>query len=249
MPPSTKSPLVLHMEKWKGGCGADICGRSQRVCHIRGSVPCDVVFIGEAPGDSEDVLGRPFVGPAGANFQKKVIQECIPHKVVTDPKTKETKWVTTGVTYALMNLVGCIPRDSSHIKEGPPDPDDVVRCAPRLLELLNICKPKLIVCIGNEARDSLDPFMKSSVLNVNKTGHKFHNTPRIHVLHPAYILSKLHLTNQGLAWQRASITIGQAIDRYILHPEDYEDSSSSGDEPDTPNGSGVNPDDFDPIPF
>jgi DNA polymerase len=31
----------------------------------RGHVPCDILIIGEAPGASEDIIGRPFVGPAG----------------------------------------------------------------------------------------------------------------------------------------------------------------------------------------
>ena len=32
---------------------------------MRGSIPFNVLFVGEAPGESEDVLGFPFVGPAG----------------------------------------------------------------------------------------------------------------------------------------------------------------------------------------
>lgn len=230
-----KSPLLLHMEKWKDGCGAPICKRAQHVCHIRGSVPAQVVFIGEAPGASEDVLGIPFSGPAGIHLQKYVIERSIRHRREGD------KLVPTDVKYAVMNLTGCIPRDEQGLKSGAPDPKDIKACAPRLLELLDLCQPKLIVCVGKEAETALDPYSKHSVLLVNPRGQKYLRVPQVAIIHPSYIISKMHLTNQGLAFQRAALIVEQAIDEYVFGDGKVEDPFVDKPE-DTKPG-------YDPIPF
>ncbi len=59
------SPYQLHQQKWEDGCGSSICDRAQFRCFARGDIPCDVLFCGEAPGNTEDTLGRPFCGEAG----------------------------------------------------------------------------------------------------------------------------------------------------------------------------------------
>jgi DNA polymerase len=41
-------------------------------------VPCDVLFIGEAPGESEDAIGIPFIGPAG-HLLGRIIDEALQH--------------------------------------------------------------------------------------------------------------------------------------------------------------------------
>ena len=53
----------LHVDRWRHGCGNALCDRAQKVCLARGSLPCDVLFTAEAPGESENVVGRPMVGP------------------------------------------------------------------------------------------------------------------------------------------------------------------------------------------
>jgi uracil-DNA glycosylase len=59
----------------------------------RGRLPCDVLFVGEAPGVSEDVLGRPFVGPAG-KLLDTIVERALDGQY----------------DCAMTNLVACIPK-------------------------------------------------------------------------------------------------------------------------------------------
>jgi DNA polymerase len=54
-----------HVERWKDCMACGLCRQRYRICLGRGTVPCDVLFIGEAPGAVENAQGLPFVGPAG----------------------------------------------------------------------------------------------------------------------------------------------------------------------------------------
>src|SRR5688572_27705229 len=68
------SPWQEHKQRWQGGCGHVMCSRALNVVLARGDLPCDVLFIGEAPGDSEDVTGNPFTGPAGSLLDDIITQ-------------------------------------------------------------------------------------------------------------------------------------------------------------------------------
>ena len=184
------SKYQLFVDKWKGGCGARICQEANRICLARGQVPCDVLFCGEAPGESEDVIGSPFVGPAG-QLLDHVICQALPDTV----------------RYAITNLVGCIPRDDEGQKTIEPDDESVEACKPRLVEFIELCNPKLIVCVGNLARNWLDPGFKHS--------HKLHKKiPQIHVYHPAYIL-RCNIAQRGLLIQRVIIQMRSAYEEYV----------------------------------
>ncbi len=54
-----------YKKQWKGCKRCPLYKTRRKIVHCRGSLPCDIFFLGEAPGDSEDLLGKPFVGPAG----------------------------------------------------------------------------------------------------------------------------------------------------------------------------------------
>jgi uracil-DNA glycosylase len=56
----------LHEEiRTHGACGFEICERATNMVPGEGAASAGVMFVGEAPGASEDQLGRPFVGRAG----------------------------------------------------------------------------------------------------------------------------------------------------------------------------------------
>src|SRR5947207_62773 len=58
-----------------------------------GSRPAQVLFVGEQPGDKEDLEGRPFVGPAGALFDKALEQAGIDrNEVYVTNAVKHFKW-------------------------------------------------------------------------------------------------------------------------------------------------------------
>lgn len=123
-----------HVEKWKD-CQACPLGRQRtRICLARGTTPADVLFIGQAPGASEDAKGQPFVGPAG-DLLDQIIARALPPEV----------------RYALTNLVCCFPAEAKAQGSEEPEYEEILACRPRLIELVNIVQPRLIVCVGSLA--------------------------------------------------------------------------------------------------
>ena len=105
-----------------------------RICLARGEVPCDMLFVGEAPGMSEDAIGLPFVGPAG-QLLDQIIERSLP----------------SGTTHTMTNLVACFPRDAKTQGINEPERGEVLECRQRLIEFVNIAQPQLIVRVGKMA--------------------------------------------------------------------------------------------------
>lgn len=184
------TPFEQHVASWKDCRNCPLWETRKRVVFARGSVPAHVLFVGEAPGESENVLGKPFVGPAG-KLLDHIIGRSLPE----------------GVKFAMTNLVACIPRDrESGGKAAEPEVESLESCAPRLQEFVKICSPQLIVCVGKLARDWLDPRYKGGV-NVG-------GQPQVHIEHPAYILRQ-NMAHRGFLVQRYVVTVKNAVDKHV----------------------------------
>lgn len=94
----------------------------------------EVVFVGEGPGQNEDVQGRPFVGAAGG-FLTELI--------------RSVGWQREEVF--ITNVVKCRPPGNRD-----PEPDEIAACAPYLQRQLTVLDPALVVTLG---RFSLQTFM------------------------------------------------------------------------------------------
>lgn len=125
--------LQQHKRKWSKCELCDLYEDRRSVVLLRGSVPAPVLFVGEAPGESEDVLGRPFTGPAG-----HLLDEII------DKSGYKGK-------YAITNIIACIPRDWDGGKVSVPPKESVLACADRLNEFGDLVSPTLVVAVGKEA--------------------------------------------------------------------------------------------------
>lgn len=139
-----------HVARWAGGCGADICAGARRRCFARGTLPCDVLFIGEAPGESENVLGKPFCGPAG-HLLDRIIAESLKGVYVDGGTGHEGREPRLAFT----NLVCCIPREEGGGKATEPPKEAVKACAPRLKELVRLARPRLVVLVGKLAKKAV----------------------------------------------------------------------------------------------
>jgi len=92
-----------------------------------GPCPAELVLIGEAPGEVEDRLGRPFVGPAGQLLDKIL----------------ESAGLAREEVY-ISNMVKCRPPSNR-----TPQRDEVETCWPWLEAQLRHLRPKIIVALGN----------------------------------------------------------------------------------------------------
>lgn len=142
-----------HVRGWQNCRRCPLHLIRTRVVLCRGTLPCNVLFIGIGPGQSEDTIGQPFKGPAGRHLQEHIIDKAIP----------------PNITYALTNLVACLPMKES--EEHKPDKEAIKACAERLEELISIAQPKLIVLLGK--------FVES---------HYKTKLPNITMVHPSYLL-------------------------------------------------------------
>jgi uracil-DNA glycosylase family 4 len=88
-----------------------------------------VMFIGEAPGQSEDIEGKPFVGAAG-KFLETLLSEI--------GLSKDKVFIG--------NIVKCRPP-----RNREPMPDEIQTCTPYLDRQIRIIKPKVIVTLGNHS--------------------------------------------------------------------------------------------------
>lgn len=131
---------------------------------IRGTLDknVDILFIGEAPGRDEDLIGRPFVGRAG-----KILD----------------KWIQeAGIqSYAIVNIVKCRPP-----KNRPPTQSEIGACLPHLTKQIHELRPKLLIALGKTAMSVL--INRTEVIaNLGKVFQTKYG--RIIVFpHPAYIL-------------------------------------------------------------
>lgn len=196
-----------HLAKWKNGCGSGLCTGATKVVLCRGSLPCDVLFIGEAPGVSEDALGRPFVGPAG-KLLDRIIDRAADGIETQDrgPRAMELRGPIRPLRFAFTNLVGCLPRDPDGRKASEPLPEEIGECAPRLEEFVaEVAKPRFIVCVGDHANHWIIGTKGKRHLLLGYTGRL------VHVVHPAAIL-RANQAQQGLMRQRVEVVLRNALE-------------------------------------
>lgn len=97
-------------------------------------------FVGEQPGDKEDLAGRPFVGPAGSMFDRGLEAAGIPRdEVFVTNAVKHFKWTARG-------------KRRLHQK---PTLGEVSACRPWLDAEVAVVRPRMIVCLGATAAQAL----------------------------------------------------------------------------------------------
>ena len=136
--------------------------------------PCAAVMvIGEGPGETEDKLGRPFVGRAGALLDKMLLAIGLPRDDVF-----------------ICNTVKCRPTldDGVRLRNRPPSPDEMANCRPYLDEQIEVIRPRVILCLGAPAAKS---FLGPKFSITKQRGQWFEGPAGIATIatfHPAYIL-------------------------------------------------------------
>lgn len=179
-----------HLSKWKDCKACWLHKGRQRVVFARGNIPAPILFVGEAPGDSEDVIGQPFVGPAG-----------IHPACGLDSMINQAIHQQSNCKYCITNIVGCIPRVPSGEKLGAPDNESIQACRPKIQELIKLCRPKLIICVGDVAWEECPRLDYGEV-------------EYIKIIHPAHIL-RSHIGQRGILVQRNVVIITDAIEKVL----------------------------------
>jgi len=151
----------------------DIWARATQTVFGEGNANADVMFVGEQPGNKEDVIGRPFVGPAGQLFDRALDEAGIDRKQV---------YVTNAVKHFNSTQRGKL---RIHKK---PNATEIAACRQWLDREISIIRPKIIVCLGATAAQAL----LGAKFKVTEQRGKFFESPLAPLVtatvHPSSIL-------------------------------------------------------------
>jgi len=182
----------------------------------RGHLPCDVLFIGEAPGESEDGLGIPFIGDSGRCLEKLWNQALFSAgypAVVSDPDGAiRESFTETGInpSYGITNIVACIPRHPGEHATGelrPPTKTEAEACRPRLIEILEMANPQLIALLGDTAKR----FFPKTHNTPTRTKLNRWNGKLLHLVHPAAIIRQENLSHAQVMSKRFVLSLAAEL--------------------------------------
>ncbi|HEY1769371.1 MAG TPA: uracil-DNA glycosylase [Chthoniobacterales bacterium] len=157
--------------------------RTQTVFGV-GNVDAELMFIGEAPGADEDLIGEPFVGRAGQLLTKII-----------------TAMGLTRDDVYIANVLKCRP-DMPPGAPGnrPPSPNEMATCLPYLTQQIEIIQPKVLVALGATAVEGLLE-MRTSMGRLRGRWHSYRETPLMITYHPSYLLRNQSNTEKRKVWE------------------------------------------------
>ena len=134
-------PTVRKLQEAAKECRAcDLWKRATQTVFGEGKRTSTVMFIGEQPGNREDLDGRPFVGPAGNLLDKALDEAGIDRtKVYVTNVVKHFKWE---------------PRGKRRIHKKP-NAIEIRACRPWLEAEIKVVKPRAIICLGSTAAQAV----------------------------------------------------------------------------------------------
>src|SRR4051812_2591666 len=136
-----RRPTISKLQQAARGCQAcPLWKTGTQTVFGEGSRHAKVVFVGEQPGNDEDLAGKPFVGPAGKLLDKALVEAGIDRdEVYVTNSVKHFKWEPKG-------------KRRIHKK---PNGREIAACRPWLEAELEVLKPKVLVCLGATAAQAL----------------------------------------------------------------------------------------------
>lgn len=134
-------PTLPKLREAAAGCKAcDLWKTGTQTVFGEGAPHAKVLFVGEQPGDKEDLAGKPFVGPAGGVLDKALVAAGIDRdEVFVTNAVKHFKWE---------------PRGKRRIHKKP-NTMEIAACRPWLNAEIEVVKPQVIVALGATAAQSL----------------------------------------------------------------------------------------------
>ena len=156
-----------------------------RLVFGEGSPEAEVFFVGEAPGETEDRMGRPFVGAAGEKLDEMIRAMGLRREDVY-----------------IANVLKSRPPDNR-----TPMPDEVAGCAPFLVEQILAVQPRVIVTLGGPATKFVCA-TEAGITRIRGTWQSWRppvgaECPEIPVMptyHPAYVLRTYTKQVRGEVW-------------------------------------------------
>jgi len=152
-------------------------GRTQ-IVFGDGNPEADLMFVGEGPGEQEDLRGIPFCGRAGDLLTSMI------EKGLEIPRS----------SVYICNIVKCRPPGNRN-----PMPDEVAACRPFLDGQIEAIAPKVIVTLGKPAATTLLG-REVAITKLRGTWQEYRGIPLMPTLHPAFLLRQYTPENRRHVW-------------------------------------------------
>ncbi|MCX5718256.1 MAG: uracil-DNA glycosylase [Nitrospirae bacterium] len=143
-----------------------------------GSIDAEIMFIGEGPGEDEDIQGRPFVGKAGQLLTRLIGKMGFKREEVY-----------------IGNIVKCRPPFNRD-----PEEDEINSCSPFIRKQAEIISPKVIVSLGRVSTQTLIG-LKIPIGKLRGKFYQFEGIPLMPTFHPSYLLR--NPKDKWLVWEDA----------------------------------------------
>jgi DNA polymerase len=159
-------PTLDQIRRELGDCQrCKLCKGRKNIVFGVGTPRAELVFVGEGPGEQEDLQGVPFVGAAGELLTKMI----------------QAMGFTRDQVY-ICNVVKCRPPGNRN-----PEPDEIAACEPFLRSQLLALQPKVIVALGKFAAQTL---LRDStpITRLRGQWREYQGVKLMPTFHPAYLL-------------------------------------------------------------
>jgi len=164
-------------------CPQLVKSRTQVVFGV-GNPEAELMFIGEAPGEDEDLQGEPFVGKAGQLLTKII----------------ETMGLSRDAVF-IANVLKCRPDMPPGMPGNrKPKASEMETCKPYLLQQIEIIQPRALVALGAVAMEGLLG-ETAPMARLRGRWHDFRGTPLMATYHPAYLLRNQSLGEKRKVWE------------------------------------------------
>jgi DNA polymerase len=174
------TPTLEEVRDHLGDCTrCQLCEARRSIVFGDGNPHADLMFIGEGPGEQEDLKGLPFVGPAGELLTRMI------EKGMGIPRSE----------VYICNIVKCRPPRNRN-----PLPQEVAACRLFLDGQIDAVRPKVIVSLGKPAAGLLLN-REVAITRIRGSWHQYRGIPLMPTLHPAYILRQYTPENRRSVWE------------------------------------------------
>lgn len=177
-----------------GDCQRCPLGKTRtKLVYGQGNPNAEVLFLGEAPGEDEDLSGLAFVGKAGQLLTKMI----------------EAMGFTRDQVY-ICNINKCRPPGNRK-----PEPNEVEACRPFVEQQIRAIKPKVVVALGATATHSL---LRTEVpiSKLRNVWTDWEGVPVMPTFHPSYLLRSPN--EKGKAWDDLKLVLAK-IGREVPKPK------------------------------
>jgi DNA polymerase len=160
------SVTLLSLQKAVKNCRkCSLASTRRHVVFGEGNIKAQLVFVGEAPGEDEDIQGRPFVGRAGKLLDQMIDEAGMKREDVF-----------------ICNVLKCRPPDNRD-----PLPEEIEACKGYLFSQLEIIKPRVICTLGRHAYNTLLG-VDARITKVRGILTEYKGIPLVPTYHPSFLL-------------------------------------------------------------